>query len=94
MGALIVNDTDHAVSVAHQHDRLPPDEGAEIVAWIFNLAFVADINPRVPENPFHLEVEDGRIGVDLPVHATRLNVGRQILHHDGNLLVVRFKLHQ
>ena len=29
MGALIVDDADFAIGVAHQHDRLPADEGAK-----------------------------------------------------------------
>ena len=79
MGALIVNDTNGAVGVAHQHDRLAADEGAEIVAGIFHLAFVADIDPGDAENPLQLELEDRRIGVDLPVHAAGLDERRQIL---------------
>ncbi len=73
MGALIVDDADRALGVAHQHDRLAADEAAEIVAGFFHLAFVADINPGDAENALHFELENGRIGVDLPMHAAGLN---------------------
>ena len=79
MGALIVDDADGAVGVAHHHHRLAADEGAEIVAGIFHLAFVADIDPGDAEDALQLELEDRRIGVDLPVHAAGLDERRQIL---------------
>ena len=81
MGALVVDDADFAVGVAHQHHRLAADEAAEIIAGIFHLAFMADINPGDAEDAFQLELEDGRIGVDLPVHAAGLNEARQVLAH-------------
>ena len=81
MGALIVDDADFALGVAHQHDRLAADKAAEIVAGIFHLAFVADIDPGDAEDALHLELEDGRIGVDLPMHPAGLNEARQVLLH-------------
>ena len=81
MGALIVNDADGAAGVAHQHHGLAADEGAEIIAGIFHLAFMADIDPGDAENALQLELEDRRIGVNLPVHAAGLDERRQILAH-------------
>ncbi len=60
MGALIMNDADLAVGVAHQHDGLAADEAAEIVAGILHLAFVADIDPGGAENALQFQFEDGR----------------------------------
>ena len=85
MGALIVNDADLAFGVAHQHDRLAADEGAEIVAGVFHLAFVADIDPGSAENALQLELENRRIGVDLPVHAAGLHEFRLNLRHRSML---------
>ena len=79
MGALIVNDADGAAGVAHQHHRFAADEGAEIIAGIFHLAFMADIDPGDAENALQLELEDRRIGINLPVHAAGLDERRQIL---------------
>ena len=79
MGALIVNDANDAAGVAHQHHRLAADEGAEIIAGVFHLAFMADIDPGDAENAFELQFEDCRIGINLPVHAAGLDERRQIL---------------
>ena len=72
MGALVMDDADVAFGVAHQHDRLAADEGAEIIAGIFHLAFVADIDPGGAEDALQLKLENRRIGVELPMHAARL----------------------
>src|SRR5579872_1553270 len=82
MGALIVDDVNGAVGVAHQHDRLAADEASIIVAGIFDLAFVADIDPGDPENAFQLQLEDDRIGVNLPMNTAGLNKPRRIFEHD------------
>ena len=81
MGALIVNDANDAAGVAHQHHRFAADEAAEIIAGIFHLAFVADVNPGDAENAFQLALEDRRVGINLPVHAAGLEQCRQILTH-------------
>ena len=57
MGALIVNDADHAFGVAYQHDWLAADEGAEIIARLLHLAFVPDINPGRTEDALQFELE-------------------------------------
>src|SRR5262249_53606338 len=76
VGALIVNDADVALGVAHQHHRLAPDKCAKVVAGIFDLALVPDIDPGDAEYPFQLELENGRIGVDLPMHTAGLKEPR------------------
>ena len=68
VGALVVHHVQRAVVVAHHHHRLAADLGREIVAGIFHLALVADIDPGRAEQALHLQLEDRRIGVDLPVH--------------------------
>src|SRR6476620_6687509 len=74
MRALIMDDANGALGIAHQNNRLAADEGAEIIAGIFHLAFVADVNPGGPENALELKLENFRIGVDLPAHAARLKI--------------------
>src|SRR5262249_56417464 len=37
---------------------------------VFDLALVPDIDPGGAEDAFHLQLEDGGIGVELAVHAT------------------------
>src|SRR5579883_2677895 len=68
-----------AFGVAHQHDGFASDEGAEIVAGLFDLALVADINPRRAEDPLQLELEDRRIAIELPMNAGGLHKRSKIL---------------
>src|SRR5262249_57603333 len=78
VGALVVNHAHRALVVAHQHDRLAPHARGEIVAGLFDLALVPDIDPSGIEDPLHLEVEDGGIGVDPTVHATGCDQARKL----------------
>ena len=73
MGALVMDDADFALGVAHQNDRFAADKRAHIIPGFLHLAFVSDINPCHAEDALQFQLEDGRIGVDLPVHATGLN---------------------
>src|SRR5262249_54188505 len=61
MGALIMDDAHLAIAVAHQNDRFAADETTNVVAGIFYLAFVADIDPGVAEYPRHFQIEDRRV---------------------------------
>ena len=65
VGALVADHAYRSVGVAHHHHRLASDLGGEIVARIFDLALVPDIDPGGIEDPLHLQFEDGRIGVEL-----------------------------
>jgi hypothetical protein len=49
--------------------------GGEIVARLFDLALVADIDPGGVEDAIHLQCEDRRIGVEPAMHAA----GRKVL---------------
>ena len=73
MGALIVDDADFAVGVAHQNHRLLADEGGKIIARIFHLAFMADIDPGGAENALELEFENGGIAIDAAMNARWLH---------------------
>src|SRR6266581_5108324 len=75
MRALVMNDPDFALGIAHQHDRLAADKSADVVAGIFHLAFMADVNPSRPEYPLHFEFEDRRIGVEPAMHPAGLHKG-------------------
>ncbi|MFZ3226999.1 MAG: hypothetical protein WA230_15985 [Xanthobacteraceae bacterium] len=73
VSALIVDDPDFTLSIAHQYDRFGADKGSEIVARLFHLAFVADIDPGNAKNPLELKLENGWIGINLPVDARWLH---------------------
>jgi len=79
--ALIVDDTDLALGITHQHDRLAADEGAKIVATVFHLAFVTDINPGSAEYPLQLEFKDRRIGIKTAMNPSRLYQGGEGFRH-------------
>src|ERR1700683_5392465 len=85
MRALIMNDTDLALRVAHQNHGFTAEEAAEIIARIFYLTLVADINPGGAEDALQLKLKDDRVGVALPMHEARLNEARQILLHHYNV---------
>ena len=58
MRALIMNDVQASVRPANQHNRLPSQLSTQIIAGVFDLAFVADINPGLAEYALDLEIED------------------------------------
>ena len=78
MGALIVDDAHGTVHVAHHDHRLAAHMGGEIVAGLPDLALVPDIDPGGVEDALHLEVEDGRIGIEFPAHATGRDALRKV----------------
>src|SRR5262249_6679253 len=81
VGTLIMDNVNPSVSVADQHDRLAPDPGGEIVAGVFHLALVPDIDPGGAEYSFKLEFENGGIGIDLPMHPAWLHeTGKSLCH--------------
>src|SRR5579871_1137937 len=82
MSALIVDDANALVLIADQHDRLASDPGREIVARIFHLAFVPDVDPGRAENPFKLQLEYRRVRIDAPMHAARLHEARELLRRE------------
>jgi hypothetical protein len=70
MGALVVDHPHRALFVAHQNDGLAAHARGKIVARLLDLTLVPYINPRGAEDAVHLQLEDGRIGVDAAVHAS------------------------
>jgi hypothetical protein len=84
VGALVADHPHLSVAVAHQHDRLAPHLGGEIVAGVFDLALVADIDPGGLEDPLHLQFEDGGIGIEPTVHATGPDQSRKFIVEDGH----------
>ena len=63
MGALVVQDVQRVVGTAHHDDRLASDLGAEVIARLSNLAFVADIDPCRAEDALEFKLENRRIVV-------------------------------
>src|SRR5262249_2717445 len=78
VGALVVDYAHLSLVVTHQHDRLASHPRGEIVAGLFDLALVPDINPSGVEDAVHLELEDGGIGVEPTVHATGGDQARKL----------------
>ena len=67
-------------------DWFPAHARREEVARVGDLALVADHEPGAAEDPIHLEVEQGGIGVDRPVDAVRLDQTLDGLPVHRNLL--------
>src|SRR4029077_12061936 len=78
VGALVVDHPHLSLLVAHQNDRLAPHARGEIVAGLFDLALVPDIDPGGVEDALHLDVEDGGVGVVPTVHATGRDQARKL----------------
>jgi len=87
MGALIMDDAHLAIAVAHQNNRFAADEGANVVAGIFYLAFVADIDPGVAEYPRHFQIEDRGVCIQPAMNAARLDERFEAIsrRHGGSL---------
>ena len=79
VGALVADHAQFAVLVARHHHRMAADLRREIIAGLLHLAFVADVDPRLAEDARHLQIEDRRIGVELPVHAAGLEEAGEVL---------------
>src|SRR6516164_832544 len=75
MRALIMDDADFAIRIAHKNHGLAADEGPNIVTGFAHLALVADIDPGPAKDPFHLRFEDFRIDIESAVHAAGLHQG-------------------
>src|SRR6266700_298247 len=84
MAAAIVEDVDGAVAVPAHHHRLPAERRRDVIARTCHLAVVADIDPGPTENPFHLELEELGVDVDIAVDTVRpdeLPDRRTIIRH-------------
>src|SRR5262245_4011762 len=71
---------DAAVLAAHHDDGLDTDATGDEVAGVRDLATMTDEDPAPPEDPFHLVVEDARIGVERGMDAVVLTE-RLVVHH-------------
>ena len=67
------------VFAANEHDGLASDQRLVVIPRIGDLAFMADVNPGVAENPVHLEVEYILVGVDSLVDLILFDEGSDIL---------------
>src|SRR5262249_3602743 len=70
VGALVVDHTHGSLVIAHQNDRLASHARGEIVAGLFDLTLVPDIDPGGAKDAFHLQLEDSGIGVEPTGYAT------------------------
>ena len=71
MGALVVQRVQFAVGAADDHDRFAAKLGTEIIARLFDLALVTDVDPRRTENAFELKFENSRIIVKATMNHAR-----------------------
>ena len=78
MSALVVDHAHASFLVPHQNDRLASHARREIVAGLFDLAFVPNIEPSHAEDAFHLQFEDGGVGIDATVDAAGRNQARKL----------------
>ena len=89
MHAAIHHHVDRAVLVA-RHDRgLTAEAHGLVVTDLRHFALVTEEDPATLEDPFHLEREDLRLGVDLPMDAMLLHqfVEVQLLRHGPHLRI-------
>ena len=77
MRATVQQHMDVAGGMTHLNDRLGADMGAEIIALVRGLAFVADKDPSIGEEMLHLLLEHLRVGVDIAVHLMWLHESGQ-----------------
>ena len=73
VGAPIKQHMRAAVPMAHHDDRLTPELGRDVIAGLRHLAGMAHEQPGTAEDAFHLQLEDIRVGVDVPMHPSRLD---------------------
>ena len=73
VGALIVQRPHPPFGVAHDDNRLARDTRTEIVARLFDLTLVSDIDPGARKDAGHLQFENVRIRVDAAMHARGLH---------------------
>jgi hypothetical protein len=79
MRALIMQNIDVSVGIAGHDQRLAADLGAEIIAGVFYLALVADVDPGDTEDVSHLEFENIGIGVQAAMNPGGLYAMEEIL---------------
>ncbi len=90
MSAAVEQHVNLAVAVPCHDDRLAAELGGYVVARIGHLTGVTDKQPSAAENAFHFQLKQTGIGVDAPVHASRLDqfgdvVGVSVAHPFGPL---------
>jgi hypothetical protein len=73
MRTLIVDDMYPSVGAADKHTRLAADSAGKTVAGIFSLGSRARYRSRRHQNPFELDLEDGRICIDLSMYPAGLH---------------------
>ena len=73
MGALVMKYVEFAVGAANHHDGLTGEVCAKIIAGLFDLAFVADVYPRVAKDALQFKLEYIRVGIKRPMHASGLD---------------------
>ena len=86
MGAAVDEHVHRAVAVARHDDGLAPHARREEIARAPDLALVAEDQPRAPEDPGHLELEQGGVGVDGAVDPVGLNQTLDGLNVHGRVL--------
>src|SRR5262249_36377278 len=84
MGALVVHEPDRAIHVARQQQRLAADAGGDEVAGIFDLALVADVNPRHAEDTRELQLENPGGGVEPTMHPPGLHQRPDLLSRQAH----------
>ena len=79
MGAAVEQHLHAAVALTHHHDRLPAHMGGDEIAGPRDLAVMAEQEPGPAEDPRHLQIEECRIGIGVPVHPSGLHQVRDSL---------------
>ncbi len=96
MRAPVVKNVYLTVLAADHDDRLASDLRQIVIARVFDLAFMTDINPGALENALHFEIENFRIGIGLPVRPVGLHQSGKLFGGPGHdrvsicLLGIRF----
>src|SRR5262249_49217475 len=67
MAAAVDQSDDTAVAQPGDNDRMPPEIRGFVISFFPDLLAMAEINPHLVENPFHLQIENFRIRVDRPM---------------------------
>jgi hypothetical protein len=93
MSAAVDQHVHAAVAVARHYYGLAPELGGNEVAGLRHLACVADEQPGAPEDPFHLQLEDVRVGINVAMDAARLDqLGDVVCVPVAHLMLVARKL--
>ena len=69
---------DLVVAAAHHDDWRLADGAGLVITGLADLAFMADVDPRLAENPFDLKIENCLIGIDARMHAFFLHQRRDV----------------